>query len=169
MQLNVISSDEPWYAEGLDFTCTQCGNCCTGPPGFVWMTRDEIIRLAKHLALSPEETVDRYCRKSGEQFSLREQRNAQGLYDCVFLQDAPGGKRICGVYEARPLQCRAWPFWPGNLQSRKVWDAAAVRCYGMNSGRHFSAAEIVKLLDQQVYPPAPPPPDPESHTAPHTH
>ena len=26
----------PWYADGLSFECTMCGNCCTGPPGAVW-------------------------------------------------------------------------------------------------------------------------------------
>ncbi|MFM1805538.1 MAG: hypothetical protein RL136_2417, partial [Planctomycetota bacterium] len=28
----------PWYAEGLRFECTQCGNCCSGGPGAVWFT-----------------------------------------------------------------------------------------------------------------------------------
>jgi Fe-S-cluster containining protein len=168
MRLNVLSSKAPWYADGVQFTCTQCGNCCTGAPGFVWITRQEIVRLAQLLRLSPQETVDRYCRKSAEQFSLRERRNAQGQYDCVFLQEAPGGKRVCGVYEARPLQCRTWPFWPGVLESRKAWDAAAVRCHGMNSGRRYSAEEIISLLDRQIAAPAAGWPGPETHTAPET-
>ena len=35
MNLNVLDDPaaEPWYADGLAFTCTQCGNCCTGGPG----------------------------------------------------------------------------------------------------------------------------------------
>lgn len=37
------SSDNlPWYAPGLSFTCTQCGNCCTGEPGVVWVSDEEI-------------------------------------------------------------------------------------------------------------------------------
>ena len=52
MKLDVIKDGgpgEPWYADGLNFTCTQCGNCCTGGPGFVWISREEIVRLAAHL------------------------------------------------------------------------------------------------------------------------
>ena len=49
MKLEVLkdeAAEQPWYAEGLKFTCTQCGNCCTGGPGFVWISREEIRRLA---------------------------------------------------------------------------------------------------------------------------
>ena len=31
-----------WYQAGLRFGCTQCGNCCSGPPGYVWVNREEI-------------------------------------------------------------------------------------------------------------------------------
>ena len=30
-----------WYEDGLRFSCSQCGNCCTGPPGAVWFTDNE--------------------------------------------------------------------------------------------------------------------------------
>jgi len=41
MKLNVVrSEDRPWYADGLSFTCTCSGNCCTGGPGFVWMSEE---------------------------------------------------------------------------------------------------------------------------------
>ncbi len=39
-------SPAPWYQDGLAFTCTQCGKCCTGDPGFVWVTDEEIAALA---------------------------------------------------------------------------------------------------------------------------
>ena len=31
-----------WYADGLKFSCTGCGNCCTGSAGFTWVSEDEI-------------------------------------------------------------------------------------------------------------------------------
>ena len=172
MKLDVLKTESPWYEGGMDFTCTQCGNCCSGPPGFVWITRDEIVRLAEHLEMTPEDVVEKYCRMVGGQFSLRERRNAQGQYDCIFLREIPaeklkadgtkGGapigeainqsKRVCGIYSARPLQCRTWPFWSGNLQSKTAWDAAAVRCHGMNRGRHFTEQEIAALRDADDWP-----------------
>ena len=35
-----------WYRDGLQFECTQCGNCCTGDPGYVWVTPEEIKAIA---------------------------------------------------------------------------------------------------------------------------
>ena len=47
MNLKVLQNvepqtDLPWYGGGLRFTCTQCGNCCTGQPGYVWISKKEI-------------------------------------------------------------------------------------------------------------------------------
>ena len=69
MNLPILNRDDgpaaPWYADGLTFTCTTCGNCCTGGPGYVWVTTEEVRRLAEHLRLTPEEVVERYCRRVG--------------------------------------------------------------------------------------------------------
>jgi uncharacterized protein len=164
MKLAILETQTTWYSQGLQFSCTQCGNCCSGSAGFVWITMEEIVRLAQHLALSPHEVIDRYCRKVGEQFSLKEQRGAAGLYDCIFLRDEPAPKgdgvshtrRVCSIYPLRPLQCRTWPFWSGNLQSRQTWTETAVRCHGINRGRLFSAEEIDSLKDASDWPQTPP-------------
>ena len=72
MNLAVLGDADLWYKQGLKFTCTCCGNCCTGGPGYVWMSDEEIRRLAKHLKLTPEETYERYCRKVNGKTSLNE-------------------------------------------------------------------------------------------------
>lgn len=168
MKLSVIESDnaqKPWYADGLKFTCACCGNCCTGGPGFVWISRDEIARLAALLKLSLKETIRRHCRKIGRRYSLKEHRNSRGQYDCEFLKEIPGesrngevalARRICTIYDARPLQCRTWPFWDGIIHSKDQWDAAAQHCHGMNHGRKFRYGEIVKLRDATDWPDRPP-------------
>jgi len=161
MKLNVLSSQTtqtPWYAQGLSFTCTQCGNCCTGPPGFVWISEKEIIRLAEHLALTPEQVVERYCRKIGGKFSLKESRNPRsGEYDCIFLHEQPSDpsagvshpRRTCQVYPVRPLQCRTWPFWPSNLKTPQTWAQAHRRCPGMDHGQHYDQQQIESIRDRQ--------------------
>ena len=180
MKLDVLPSStttDAWYADGLRFTCSQCGNCCTGGPGFVWITKEEIVKLAAMLKLTPQETVERYCRKIDGQFSLREKRGPGGAYDCIFLQEeettrrttrADGTdetivhtKRICSVYAARPLQCRTWPFWPEILSSKSVWDHAARKCHGMNVGRKFSLPQIHAIRDAAAWPKHPPAADPK--------
>jgi uncharacterized protein len=176
MKLNVLSpgkADDPWYAGGLKFTCSQCGNCCTGGPGYVWISREEIVRLAEYLKITPEETVEKYCRKLGGRFSLKEKRGPGG-YDCIFLteveadpgppgrelakgEQVPLKRRGCSVYPVRPLQCRTWPFWPENLESRRRWDEAAVRCHGMNhGGRSFTRERVESIRDAQDWPDNPP-------------
>ena len=136
MKLTVLASAEtvPWYANGLRFSCTQCGNCCTGGPGYVWISVPEIQRLAEFLNLTAEQTIERYCRKIDGRFSLSESRGAGGSWDCIFLKTEPaarGGdglahtRRVCSIYPVRPQQCRAWPFWDSNLRSRQDWDRAA--------------------------------------------
>ena len=168
MQLKVLpaeSTEKPWYAEGLSFTCQLCGNCCTGGPGYVWMTSEEVAKLAEHLKLTVEQTMKKYCRRIGSRISLKENRTESGQYDCVFLvdkkiKDAKGvvhTRRVCGVYQVRPLQCRTWPFWDGNLDSAKSWVHAARRCHGMAAGgRKFSYDEIEKIRTAAEWPKRPP-------------
>lgn len=173
MQLDVIQEESgtPWYAEGLDFTCTQCGNCCTGGPGYVWISDEEIRRLAEFLAISEKETISKYCRKVMDRYTLKEHRTLAGLYDCIFLKELPAKPaaegqipqrpKACSIYKVRPLQCRTWPFWPENLASPEIWKRAAKRCHGMNrTGRHFPMDKIVELRDATDWPDNPPTSDP---------
>jgi len=41
---------------------------------------------------------------------------------CIFLD--PSGK--CGIYDARPIQCHTYPFWPSLLEDQDVWMEEAV-------------------------------------------
>ncbi len=173
MKLDVIQRKggpgEPWYAGGLDFTCTQCGNCCGGAPGYVWVSREDVVRIAAFLKITPEEMVERNCRKVGGRWSLNEGKGPGSDYDCVFLREekvdtktASGdaialARRYCSVYSVRPLQCRTWPFWRENLTSRKVWDHSAKRCHGMNHGeRRFTIEQIHAVRDAEKWPENPP-------------
>src|SRR5262245_28253885 len=97
--------DSVWFAAGLRFTCTQCGACCSGDPGHVWVNSEEVAALAAHLSLSVADFESRYLRRVGSRRSLFERHSG----DCIFLHETT---RRCTVYEARPVQCRTWPFWP---------------------------------------------------------
>ncbi len=168
MTLPVIEDEKsPWYAGGRQFTCTQCGNCCTGGPGYVWISPIEIERLANFLKLSVRETLSRYCRKEGNRVSLKEYRNSRGQYDCTFLKEIDATrevegqtvryrKRICEAYDVRPLQCRTWPFWKELLSSEKSWELATNKCPGMNTGRKWSLDEIEKIRTSLDWPDRPP-------------
>ncbi len=115
--------NESWYKEGLSFACTECGQCCTGSPGYVWVTEEEIAEMAAFLKISPKDFMHRYVRRVGNRYSLVEMKKS---YDCVFLKD-----RKCQVYGARPTQCRTFPWWPHHLTSPEAWKEAAHHCEGI--------------------------------------
>jgi Fe-S-cluster containining protein len=129
-------AEHEWYADGLRFSCTQCGNCCTGPPGTVAFTPEEGRRIAEHLGLDEPAFYERYTHKVRGRWSLAEHRTEHG-FDCIFLDRASQpGKAVCGIYAVRPGQCRTWPFWPENLLAEALWEAvkADTPCPGMNRG-----------------------------------
>lgn len=126
--------EKPWYRDGLAFECTRCGACCTGAPGYVWVTPEEIADLAGHLGLAIEAFSRRYVRQVGGRLSLIERPNG----DCIFWERAAG----CTVYPARPAQCRTWPFWPENLETPADWERTVGACPGAGRGRFFSLEEI---------------------------
>jgi hypothetical protein len=131
-----------WFEDGLRFSCTQCGNCCTGPPGAVWFNDAEGRAMAKKLDISVEDFYKHFARKLGAKWSLTENVIA-GKYDCVFL-DRSTEKPGCSLYEARPSQCRTWPFWTENLKSTAAWERAKKEtpCPGMDTGKLIPISEI---------------------------
>ncbi|MFA6915183.1 MAG: YkgJ family cysteine cluster protein [Parachlamydiales bacterium] len=126
--LPVINSlpkaEEPWYKDGLRFECTGCGQCCTGAPGFVWVSEEDIKAMAAHLNLSIKEFRRGYLRRVGKRYSLLENPKT---FDCIFLD----GKK-CEIYQLRPTQCRTFPWWPTQVKSQEEWDAAASYCEGIS-------------------------------------
>ncbi len=125
----------PWYRDGLQFTCSQCGDCCTGAPGHVWVTNEEIAALAAAVGEELGAFEDKYVRRVGARKSLKEFPNG----DCVFFD---GQTRRCTVYEARPRQCRTWPFWDSNLTTPEDWKHTCRVCPGSGQGQLHSLGEI---------------------------
>lgn len=139
------AASQPWYAQGLRFSCTRCGKCCGGAPGYVWIEKDEVRAIARFLGLTSAEFLSAYCRRVFTRISLREQEN----YDCVFF-----GPQGCRVYPVRPAQCTTFPFWPDNIKTPEDWENTAARCPGVGSGKLYSLAEIqgVSRRDRHTLP-----------------
>jgi Fe-S-cluster containining protein len=131
-------SRPPWYAGGLRFTCTQCGDCCTGEPGYVWVSDEELAAIAAHRGESVEEVRDLYTRRDPRGRTLREKANG----DCVFYDRRAG----CTVYPVRPAQCRTWPFWESNVATPADWQRTCAVCPGSGQGELISAEEITRRL-----------------------
>lgn len=139
----------PWWKDGVRFECQGSGRCCLsrGTHGYVYLTLEDRRRFASHLGLSTAAFTRKYCAtKDGWHFLKAEDpaiSNPEKEYACRFLKD-----KRCTVYEARPAQCRTWPFWPENMGA-KAWDREVVKfCPGVGKGRVVPASEIEALLKQ---------------------
>ncbi|MGC1275472.1 MAG: YkgJ family cysteine cluster protein [Planctomycetaceae bacterium] len=131
--------EQPWYGEGLHFRCTQCGNCCTGEPGAVWVTDADLQRIADHTGKSLGEVKLFHTKLIGSRVSLSEYANG----DCTFFD---GASRRCTIYPVRPSQCRTWPFWPGNVESSQTWEQTRSACPGVGRGDFVPADEILRRV-----------------------
>jgi Fe-S-cluster containining protein len=65
-------------------------------------------------------------------------------HTCVLLKDGQ-----CAVYEARPLQCRTYPFWGIHLADPESWQRASKSCPGIGQGRLWSRKQIDECVDSR--------------------
>jgi uncharacterized protein len=134
--------EEKWYKDGLRFSCTQCGKCCTGRPGVTWISLDEMQKLAEYLKISMDDLIKKYLRKVDGKWALKERLD----HSCVFLYD-----KKCRVYEVRPRQCQTFPFWKQALESKDTWDQLKNVCEGIREDAELiSQKEIDKQLVDEM-------------------
>jgi Fe-S-cluster containining protein len=85
-----------------------CAECCSGYEPFV--SRADVERMAQYLHMTPKDVMDEYIvkRKSADGYYLGWVRTiTDDVADqCVFLKEARPGRYYCGIYEARPGDCR---------------------------------------------------------------
>ncbi len=88
--------------------CVECGGkCCTGESGYIRVTLDESEKIANLLRIELEEFAFKYLFKIGYGFSIKEKISEDG-FACIFFDEK---NKNCQIYEARPAQCREFPFW----------------------------------------------------------
>jgi len=132
------SEEKPWFQDGLRFTCTQCGKCCTGAPGVVWVDDEEIARIAAYRSIPLHEFIALHTRKVRGKVSLRERANG----DCDFYE----AKKGCTIYPVRPKQCRTWPFWESNVDSPENWQEVEAICPGSGEGELIPVEEVLRRV-----------------------
>lgn len=132
-----------WIKRGLRFECqADCGKCCSNArEGSVFLESLDIERLAAHLAIRERELVTDYALVHDD--GDIELGKALGG-GCVFLEGAR-----CSVYEARPLQCRVYPFFLLEgytpIESPYTWRFEKTFCPGIGKGRLYRRSEILAI------------------------
>ena len=162
---------------GKEFSCKMCGTCCRGlHEGEVYLYRDDIVRLAKHLKLKGKLGLITFARKYvkiiGEIFYWKEPGAKRGRNykfktlsfkftgdddHCYFLDN----NNVCTVHKARPFQCRCFPWWRMMVNSSSGWKNLIVyskKCPGLrdslrdslsNKGKFYSRDEILKWAKRE--------------------
>ena len=94
--------------------------------GYVRVSREDIRRLAKHLGISVGDFERRHIVETTKK---GEKRIKEGFKSCQFLTE----DRMCGVYEARPHDCRGYVCW--NQDDETVYDYAVFLQQGVGALR----------------------------------
>ncbi|HXE62301.1 MAG TPA: YkgJ family cysteine cluster protein [Bryobacteraceae bacterium] len=129
-----------WLLDLLRFECQSgCIKCCE-QQGFVYLTEDDLTRLAAFVKMSPRAFERRYVYRTKHLRRLRVPRHAQ----CIFLKSDG-----CSVHPAKPLQCRTFPFWPELVDDKREWLKTGHWCPGIGKGELVNiqtAREIAQTM-----------------------
>ena len=87
------------------FRCRRCGACCRVKGGIVRLSEPEIARLAAALEVDEQTFIDRYTTLSPDRRGLVLLDQDDGR-SCILLDEAGS----CRVHDAKPDQCRNFPF-----------------------------------------------------------
>jgi len=134
----------PFYASGLRFSCKRCSACCRYESGHVFLSEKDLINLSDWLKMDYIDFTKTFCRwvtreQDREFLSLREKSN----FDCIFWDFG------CKVYNARPVQCRTFPFWQSVIATSGSWETAATGCPGINTGEIHDEKAVESYIAQQ--------------------
>ncbi len=127
--------------KGIRFECQGSGNCCVsrGTYGFVYLSKKDIKKLSIGFKTTEQNFVKNYCQKTDGFIHLKELKKNNG--NCIFLKD-----NKCTVYKLRPIQCRTWPFWPENMNTKTWNNDIAKNCPGVGKGKIKTKKEILKQV-----------------------
>lgn len=139
----------------MKFACQQScgGKCCTmGWDGenssFIFLTESDLQEIEKFTGLDRQTfaqeshfSFTRFLAGRTKQWHLK-----TGELACRFLR---GGK--CSIYEARPTQCRTYPFWPENTEDPIRMKGLGEFCPGLEVADEDDSIEIDQsLLEEQI-------------------
>jgi uncharacterized protein len=123
-----IRNEAPaWLRERSDpipFACTSCGRCCK-TQGDVHMAPEDVSHASKILGIPVTEFIRTYASHTLLDLASYSSNDKTWIQvkdkdeACIFL-DAETNQ--CSIYNARPAQCRTYPFWPNLMQTPNDWN-----------------------------------------------
>ena len=119
---------EQWWSDGLNFTCIpECGRCCNEPDGLVFLSIKDAEKLSGLFKMEVNEWIERDCTRYRDGRIILKSREVDGI--CIYLSP----DMSCNVYEEKPTQCSAFPWWKENLKNERAWQKTKNVCPGIDS------------------------------------
>ena len=114
--------------------------------GYVYLSEEDVTRIALLLGQSQAAFEKQYVYRTKHSRRLRKPGRGK---QCGFLKE-----KQCGIHEAKPVQCRLFPFWPELVESRSAWEKTGEWCPGVGQGPLISISAAVQVADEmrQAYP-----------------
>jgi Fe-S-cluster containining protein len=113
----------------IRFECQPGCTICCREQGFIYLTEDDLERAARFLGMTPGDFERRYVYRTVHLLRLRTPR----VQRCPFLRDFG-----CAINDAKPTQCRLYPFWPELVEHPANWHHTLAHCPGMGQGEPIS-------------------------------
>jgi len=90
--------------------CQECGGkCCRGEAGFIWLSKEEIDKIADFLKAKPQDLMGTCVKKVGKKYTIKDIAYKNERI-CFFFDTQ---NKNCSIYKVRPMQCKTFPFWKG--------------------------------------------------------
>ena len=126
-----------WEKEPLRFECqTDCFKCCQ-KPGIVSFDKEDMTQTAEFLGLTPGRFKSEYLKREDGEWMLE----VTGDEPCRFLT-----LKGCRIHPVKPKQCRAYPFWRENMDSKNTWKLVGIFCPGIDRGPMVPKDAIKKMF-----------------------
>ena len=120
--------NRPWWITGVKFSCqTGCGICCDEPGGIVYLSRHDAKRISSSMDMSVDDWLARDSKQTYDGRYILKSRKSDGI--CIYLSD----DKTCNIYQNRPQQCAAYPWWSENLATDRSWQQTKLECPGLTA------------------------------------
>ncbi len=152
-------------SSGITFQCQQCGKCCSSiTEGYIFMYMVDIAKISESLQISKVEFAKKYLSITKYEYTIWDENledtkntkiidtlvlNFEKSSDCLFLFNEDG-KKLCKIYQTRPVQCNLFPFWSMIMTSKENFRRTIKYCEGLQKNLDdnfkFSLEEIKKKI-----------------------
>ena len=137
-RLTADTPRDPWYkGQVILFDCHGCAKCCKRK-GMIYFSQEDIRNASQYLEMTVDDFEKMYILRTKDVAYIYVSGNAR---PCPFLNKA----NKCRIHDAKPQQCRSYPFWPNIMESKQKLNTERIHCKGIGNGRQVDVDGMTKF------------------------